>query len=831
MSAMPQQQQSFAPGVQPALDEQPMQIGPNLATDPKFCEKVLDFCWRNYVYPQVLQQQRLWPIWKRIDDAFRVKGDSYDLDISATDPSFVSKVPDRKGFGGLTDSNDGYSSRVYPATLHKQIVTKTDMHMSIAWGDGLPVRADKPESCWEDPLYNPVTQSVEAFNAELRRCSDKVMLKKKDRKGRGSFCKYGHAWVAVDFKYSLESKAFSYPVPPNPQLAQQMVMQMSQRFGSMPQASMGMFGQVATWHQTTIKDMETGFQPLRVDDVFVDQTLPADDLDCQQCPCVRIRTDSTAIMGNDYDPVENPFGYVNVQLALKKGQPQWSTGPSDTIFQQELQKKWGLSMFGIIRPKNAIKQRWVLYPLMGVYQDPKTGELMIDNNDGITCPQCDGKGTLGAGLLDQHGMAMPSPQCPMCDGTGTYFVPRQRFVVECYGNLEYQNSLAVCLRIQPIPTPNGKVPLLFTANLTEDTAGAIPLCKAEASMKSVDQEATSFNQWFNSKNKQIDPSWLVPVDGFDSRQDLGQHGKNFPTDEPDRFKSLGPSYDPTQNMMEFMARQQNETMAINGMSDQLLGIVSSGRRPATELQNAFDASKMPITIEIDQYGEDILKGWAQWHLDNIKAFVPREQIYQLTGREEFGPMALKASVADEFMKRQAAIGNFQYMMQALGPIPGVNLQPVVTALWRMMKLPGNPDDVMPDGGFKKAREDGMHIATQILGSGQFMPATPSDPHQIYIGVFEGAMKDPYWLKNAPETMPLLQQRLMQQMQLLQMQQEQQMMMQQHMLAQAHMGASLGQHFKPRQGGQTGTTGNQPPMSNQAPSTSGGANQQLMGAAQ
>lgn len=837
MSALPQGIPS--PETTYDLDQSRPEIGPNLASDPEFCRRVLDHCWRNFVYPQVLQQQQLWPVWQRIDDAFRVKGMAYDLDISAVDPQYVNKNPDGKGQGGLVDGYDGYSSRVFPATLHKQIVTKTDMHMSIAWADGLPPRAVVPDTTYEHPLYNPITQSVEAFNIELKRCARVINLKKQDRKGRGSLAKYGHAWATVDFRYSMEDKPQSFPVPPDPMLGQQMLMAMSQRFGSEPQIQQTPFGLTAAWTQRVVKNMETSYNPQRVDDVFVDQTLPADDMEGQMCPCVRVRLNSSQIRDNDYDPVNNPFGYLNVQLALNKGNPQWSTGPSDTIYQEELQKKWGLSMFGQIRPKNAIKQKWTLYPKLGIYQDPKTTELMLDDGDGIPCPQCKGKGHLGplsTITVDQSGSPMfnqPNQgrnDCPMCDGTGTYYVPLQRFVVECYGNLEFQNSFAVALRIQPIATPNKMVPILFTANLTEDTAGAIPLSKTEASMKAVQQEATCYNQWFDAKNQLINCSMLIPEDA-DDRVDYHAHGKNFKTDNPNGFIPLAPKIDCTQNMLPIMERFEGEIEGINGMSPQLLGEVSTGRRPATELQNAFDASKMPITIEIDQYNEDMLGQWAKWHLMNINAYAESEWIWNTTGRTMIPEVEIFSQVADEYMKRQAAIGNFQYIAQLVAPIPGANLAPVLSAMWKLMKLPGNPDEVLPDGGIKKARQDGMRIVTEILGEGKPLMPDPSDPHALYIEIFSQALQDPYWQKNTPETIPMLQHRLMMQLQLQQQQMQAQLMAQQHQLMMAHAGASLGQHFKPQMNPEQKGNGNQPAMSNQAPATSGGANQQMMGGIQ
>jgi|GEM_PF-2561697 len=838
----------MSPEIQPALDENRPQFGPNMASDQALCRKVLDYLQREHLYPQVIQQQHLWNTWRRIDDAFRVKGEAFDLDIAASDQQAVSKEPDRKGRGGLIDVQDG-KARMCPATLFKQITTKVDMHMNIAWAD-FPVHADVPESTYENPLYNPTQQSVDAANRLLQDCARDIRLKKSDRIGRGSFAAYGFAVAGVDFEYELEDARIPMAVPMDPQQQQIWAQAIIGQYGQPVDVQPTPFGLVATFVQRTVKKMRTSFIPIRKDDFFIDMTVPVGDFSDQICPAVRSRCNRSVLFGNDYDPETNPFGYLNCQQAMQDNAPQWTFSMSDQVYQQELRKKWGLQMTGLIKPKNAIKQKWTMYPMLALYPDPKTGEVMIDDGSGIDCPTCGASGKVShqppapppqmavdeMGNPVLHQPPAPAPMdvtCPDCNGLNRIFIEPKRYVVEAFGNLDISGASATCLRIQRNPTVKDKVPLLFTANLTEDTAGAIPICKAGASLKAVVQEATAYNQWQDAKNYLINPSWLLP-EGADTSLDYNKPNQNIRCDgDPRSYTPNRMAVDPTANLLPFMGQCKSEIMDIMGMSPSLLGEYASGRRSASEMQNVFDAGKMPIQQEVDQYGEDMLAGWAQFHLDNIEAFADRNWIRSLTGREVFGKVRLKSNVGDQYFSRQAAFSNLQYLAQMVGVRPDANLAPFVEAFVRICKLDQyiDPNEVLPDGGQKKAVQDALRIITTILGTGQFLPPTPSDPHPVYIGAFEEALKDPYWQKATPETLPILGQRLSMQLQLQAQQQQQQMMVQQHMLAQAHMGASLGQHFKPRQGGQTGTTGNQPPMPNQAPATAGGANQQLMGAAQ
>src|SRR5882724_11386303 len=99
MSAYP------SPEIVPAMDEQRPQIAPNLASNMTLCAAVAQHIYRDYFYPYLLQQQRMWATWDRIDDAWRVRGKRSDLDISATDRKFASVNPDGKG-DGIVDQND-----------------------------------------------------------------------------------------------------------------------------------------------------------------------------------------------------------------------------------------------------------------------------------------------------------------------------------------------------------------------------------------------------------------------------------------------------------------------------------------------------------------------------------------------------------------------------------------------------------------------------------------------------------------------------------------------------------------------------------------------------
>lgn len=817
-----------SPEILPALDETRPQIGPNLASDPDFCKLVAEHCYRNYAYPYMLMQQRLWPIWQMMDDAWRVKMRTGALDISITDPSLLPKNADAKGKdGGMISNVDGYSAKVQPAAVFKQIKTKTDMHMSIAYADGLPVRAVKPETMYEHPLYNPTQQQVDTQNELIRQCAREVNLEVIDRKGRGCWSKYGFMFAAVDFQHQLEDAPMAYRFPQDPREAQMMLQMLSQRYGQPPKIEVRGQAQFAVWYQTVIKTMKTDFMPLRHDDVFIDLTLSGG-IQRQPCPCVRQHGTRYDLLGNDYDPEKNPFGWLNVQQAYTDQTNQYTLSAQDELnLQQELLKKWNQSSQGLIPQKEALKQRWTCYPMLSIVQG-KDGKLMLDGGEGVTCPTCDGRMTVDAPEDPMTGEGVMPVTCPQCQGLGKIFGKPERYVVQFWGLLMYGGSVGrdsgcTVLRIQRNPDPNDKIPLIFGAHLIEDDAGAIPMSVVEASISAWIQLATAHNQYLDFKNRVINPPWHVPMDSPNMNRDMNRVNSNIPyLDRPDENRpvELG-AIDASNNLISYIQLAENQIQEIIGMTDTLLGIVSSGRRPATEIQTAFDAAKLPITVEIDSYNRQVLEPWAQFHLDNVQAWSDRDWIRKRTGREDLGRIQLFSAVADEFMKKMGLIQNTRYVLEASVNDPSINRAALWESLLRLTGMP-NVESIVNDNGMRKSQMEAAMIVGKICGQGIFLPPDPSDPDELFIAYFEQALKDPHWQESTPETLPLLQQRLM--MQQMQLQQKQQAMLMQQMQQQALLGPPQGPGAK-------GGNGNQPKTPGKTAENKTQAGQQMAGAQQ
>jgi hypothetical protein len=217
------------PEIIPAVDEHPPEIPPNLAANQTLCANVTKFLVHRYWYAYEQQQMRLWPIWRRIDDAWRARTQTQDLierQQSITDKMEAELTP---------QSPDGMSARGQNAALHKQIDALTKIGLQIAWDEAKPVRFTKPESVYEHPIYNPQQQAVDVGNALLDQNIHDIDLRVEYRKNWGAFCKYGHTWAWTDFRMSRETVTVKYRVGPDPISAQaQIAMLVQQHEGQQP---------------------------------------------------------------------------------------------------------------------------------------------------------------------------------------------------------------------------------------------------------------------------------------------------------------------------------------------------------------------------------------------------------------------------------------------------------------------------------------------------------------------------------------------------------------------------------------------------------------------
>ena len=744
------------------MDESPIQFGPNIAENEALCVAVLKYIVETYWYVYEQQQRAFWPIWKRIDDMWRCKVDPGDLGWP---------ILNQKQQRQATQSTvDGLSAMAQTPAAFKQMKALTDIMVQMSWQEGSPGKFQKPECVYEHPLYNPTQQSIDALNELKEESIQDCNVQEEYRKNVGQYVKYGHAWVLTDFERELDVVRERYNL--NPQFAQQQVLQLAAQYGGQPESiePPSQFNPYVTvvFKRVVIKKMVTHYRHLNVRDVFYDQLLPCDNehLHLQPCPMVRRHMTSYGLEGNIYDQMANPFGWLNTKKAAVDQKGHWAYSQSDEQTNRDaIVKRQNVVNIQQVQGKETVKQLWTLWPLLRINEK---GEL--DTGEGFKCEHCNGTGKMMVASEEQ----MTQETCMECGGSGKIHPPAERYCVQVFGGMQLSGTV---LRIQKMPKELQRPPLRFAADMVEDDAIAIPTSRAEVAMIPTYHLVRAEVQMQDSKDYTVYRPWKKRFDGPSNGVNCNEpNGDIFYESDPNEVvRADGNQYDETVTLITQIQRKEDDIQRIFGATDQLLGLLATGRRSAMEVGNALEAGKNPIIVMTDGYNRQIFGGWMMDLQRNIELFGDRDWIKRKTGKTTFGKPRVYTSVASDFFKKSVMINNVRYLMEAANMNP--MLQGVVPQLFNQTAKLMGVDIQIDDGGLKKIQQDGMQIITKILGDGIFVPPGLEDPDEIYISMFSSALEDEYWQKTAPQNLPLLAQRIMLQQQQAMMKAMQQAQMQ------------------------------------------------------
>lgn len=752
----------------PDIDEQPPEIQPNLAGNLALCTALITFLTETYWWPYEQLQRTTWDEDRRIDDAWRARVQTIDLNKTAvTRQTKDEQKPLRQ---------DGRSARGQSVTPFEQIQAVTNAIETLLFDDGIPVRAQVPDDVEEDYFYQPTKQSALALNSLIMQNAEQVDFRNQYRKAIGSFSKYGRTWVHCPFTMSIQEVA-----QPAIQIQGGMpeVMQLVQMHqGMRPE----MTPQGLVFHKPQLM-VRTEFDVRHVHDVYCDPFISTLDMERQPCPFVREYVTPVEMQANAYDAATNPFGYLNTNLAADTVKGQYCLNAEDEIpWRNRLKNRFGLNDNYGTPQRERIQQRWTAYPMLRIDQQGN-----LDTGKGCPCPTCQGTRTVPAQAPQQTQDPSMPPQpapapdtCPGCQGSGMVHPPAERYIVQMFGGLRLQTT---CLRIQKMPV-NPKtglpmmVPIIFGADIIEDDSSSIPMGKTAIMLIASEQATRAETIFENGSEYNWNRPWLVHEDSPAMKiQNLNEPGVKIPfaQDPKEAQRAEGTNYDNGPSTLNYIQRSDDKIQRIIGATDTILGQIASGRRSALEIGEATDAAKNPIVLMADRMNRQVGGRWAKHLQQNIEMFGDRDYIRRKTGRTYFGNCRIFTAVAQEFVKRMAQAQALLTVLQFSAMDPTV--QPIRPQMYNIyFKLAGIPLQV-PDQ-YPKAVMDATNIGVKILTQGIPDPPMPSDPHEIFVGVFEGMLSDPYWQQNAPpQNLEMLYQRMVMQQQMLQQQQQQQMMQQ------------------------------------------------------
>lgn len=776
--------------VRPSQDETLPRIEPNLAGNEELCRKVAPHVVQEFVYPYILQAERHYSTWDRIDDIWRGTVARGNLDIPhSQDAENLSKLT--KGIG-TANIHDQRQAKVSPSSVHRQIDSIVNLGVALSWEGGEPpVKAKKPKEVYEHALYNPTEQGVELANAEIRRQAKEIGMKSSHRVILANCLKYGHALAVRDFERKLRPEKEYYVLAADPNMAQVQLMQLREQTGAEPEIETDLLGRnIACTTKMKVDVMRTNFIPLDVSASFFDELISCRPMEKQPCPAFRLHITRWDLSNNAYDQQNNPFGWLNIDKAIEENMGHYAlSAPDETDLRNRITKQNGFSdLVGGLKPQNTIKQLWTAYPLLAISDQ---GEL--DTGDGCTCPQCAGKMKLEVQIANEDGsMGLTEQPCQACNGKGKFHPPSKRYVVQMFGNI-CGGGNATVLRIQRNPTAKDKVPMIYTSHLPEDTATSRPVSKAEVALSAAEELATCRNQFLDSKSMTIRRGWKERADSMFAGQQLNGPGVRIKYESsPDEFMRIeSNTYDETATIGPHINLLEEDISKTFGANDTVIGEISQGRRAASEISLASEGSKRPLVNFIDQVNGDTMgeNGWGQAVLDDLEVWGDRDLLKKRTGRTSFGKVDLDTAVGEEMLRAQDTISQTRYLLETFARFPQfAGLLPIIAAkFFEASKM--DIDTSAIDQGVKKAQMDCFTLIARILGEGEMLPPLPDDPDQVFVEMFSECLRDialnpeNHWRVTVPQNIPLLQQRLMLQQQVLLQKQMQQM---QEQMAQAQM---------------------------------------------
>src|SRR6185295_349426 len=171
--------------------------------------------------------------------------------------------------------------------------------------------------------------------------------------------------------------------------------------------------------------------------LWLNWRLPVYDMEAQPCPFFYSETPRFAVLQNAYHPQLNPFGFANLDQAMRD---EWlynsqefqavKSALSITYSTTDEKSLPGNRLAQILEPKHSVEAKWTFYPMIPL--DPKTGVF---------------------------------------DPQGTQGVPYSRFIVESFGPNVHSGG-QVLLRLQPIFYPKKKLPLYASVHMPDLDSGA-----------------------------------------------------------------------------------------------------------------------------------------------------------------------------------------------------------------------------------------------------------------------------------------------------------------------------------------------------------------------
>lgn len=689
-------------------------------------KKMLIWLSQKYIWPQVQERMPFEHMWDKMLQMARIEIPSNELFSNVQqDPSKAKQD---------SDQSNRDKARVSDSVVHDAIQRLTDITYFIAFKEGLPCQFAIPDYIkqpYATKEYRPLADRISAGNAILEWNSGNQQLPRNSLIAYRHHYTYGCSFVNSDFKFRVE------------------LINRQDNTGNL----------VPT---PEITDIGTSFEPISIRKIWFNWRLPVYDMDLQPCPFYFTETPRFAILQNQYDPVANPFGYVNLDK-VQEGQYIYSEPEMDSvrkalaICQSQMSDNGvGISAVAqILEPKHSVEARWTLFPTMPF--DPNTLEFE-----------------------------------KRADGTP---IPYQRFVVDTFGP-NIHSGAQTLLRVQENYFPKRRLPIYASCHMPDLDSGAYAPSLGQILYNHYKELVLCMEQFLTNKDWVNDPPAWVQTSSPAANENLTKKGAKIRVNGPNDFGWREP-FDATTSLVVMMQLLREQAQTTGKSTDAILGKAMGGRTSATEASNAYQAGMSAITTDIDMLSNDLHgEGYAQrvwsytgmWFDPDLLQCITGQFGFMIKPEDMWINIGTKTNVGSTYVEKIVKQQNIRYVLESSKMEGGLDRAALWTELLDEMGFDGR--ELVDDQG----KEQQVQFATLQAAQtylGYPVLVDPDQDHQLAIRVKTAFIKDRLSVWNTTQgyaqNAPRLIQQIEQHQLIFQLQQQMLLVQQQMQVAQAQLG--------------------------------------------
>lgn len=683
-------------------------------------KQIWQFMNQKYVFPQIQERTHFEPMWDKMLQMARVQ--------LPTEEMFGSRDDGTRTAEQTADTGTG-KARVADSVVHDAIERLTDIMHFVSFKEKLPIQYALPDYIKQPhntPEYQPLQDRIKAGNALLQWNSDNHGVYRNHLINTRHHFTYGISFIKSDFRFRVEA------------INRQMN---DGRIEAVPE----------------ITEIGTTFEPISIRKLWLNWRLPVYAMKHQPCPFFFEEQPRFALLQNRYDPVTNPFGYVNVEKVMSQNylfnETEFSAVRSafDITHSMMSNTRLGSVTSSILDPKFSVEAKWTFYPMLPF--DPATGRFDHD-------------GSLG--------------------------IPYSRFIVESFGPNIASGSQMI-IRLQPDYYPRGEMPLYGTCHMPDLDSGLYPPSIGQILWNHYKEITKCMEQFLDNKDWINDPPSWVTVGSPALNENLNAKGAKIKVNGPHDFGWRTP-YDATGSTVAMVQYLREGAQTTSKAVDAIMGKAMGSRTSATEATNAFQASMSAITTDINLYNYDAMGGYADRVWLYSGAWMDKDLLKEITGQFGFEmtpedmhmSVSLKADVGSTFIEKITKQQHLRYVLEAGRMDPQLRRD----RLWKMLleEMGFDPTGIIEDNGYdQQIQLATLQCSETYLG----MPVIvdPDQDHTIGIKVKSAFIKDrnSSWNQNYPGMSALLIPQIEQHQWYLQLQMQQMLLQQQMQASQAALG--------------------------------------------